>query len=237
MATVDAPTPEIYCRRCWYVLNHLPERRCPECGLAFDPGRPRTFRTVRRGRYRLRQAGRIAALLALAAAAWVAFQAVTLRGQWRETEAITRLGGWHVAEPVGPEWVGRVAGPSLSRRVTEVNMVYHEPSPTRRLDNANVTDAALRHVRGLPHLRKLLLKETQASDKGLANVAGLTGLTHLYMWDASIGDEGLSHLSGLRNLTRLHISKSKITGRGMRHLRGLHQLREFSAQYNPGIDD
>lgn len=29
--------PSIYCRKCRYVLDGLPENRCPECGTAFDP--------------------------------------------------------------------------------------------------------------------------------------------------------------------------------------------------------
>ncbi len=34
-----------YCIRCFYILNHLPEDRCPECGQVFDPEDPETFRT------------------------------------------------------------------------------------------------------------------------------------------------------------------------------------------------
>jgi hypothetical protein len=33
-----------YCRKCSYILDGLPENRCPECGQPFDPGNPRTFR-------------------------------------------------------------------------------------------------------------------------------------------------------------------------------------------------
>ena len=34
----------IYCRTCSYNLHGLPENRCPECGNAFDPADPKTFR-------------------------------------------------------------------------------------------------------------------------------------------------------------------------------------------------
>jgi hypothetical protein len=38
------------CRGCGYILEHLPEPRCPECGRAFNSGDARTFvRGVRRG--------------------------------------------------------------------------------------------------------------------------------------------------------------------------------------------
>lgn len=41
--------PHKKCLGCAYILDHLPENRCPECGRAFDPEDPATF-TV--GRYR-----------------------------------------------------------------------------------------------------------------------------------------------------------------------------------------
>lgn len=39
---IDEPT--MYCRECSYVLDALPENRCPECGKSFDPQNPGTFR-------------------------------------------------------------------------------------------------------------------------------------------------------------------------------------------------
>lgn len=36
--------PPRRCLRCGYVLEYLPEPRCPECGRTFDPADPRTFR-------------------------------------------------------------------------------------------------------------------------------------------------------------------------------------------------
>jgi hypothetical protein len=35
--------PTRRCLGCYYVLNHLPEPRCPECGRAFDPNDPTTY--------------------------------------------------------------------------------------------------------------------------------------------------------------------------------------------------
>jgi len=32
------------CLTCGYILDHLPEPRCPECGRAFDPADQATFR-------------------------------------------------------------------------------------------------------------------------------------------------------------------------------------------------
>jgi hypothetical protein len=35
--------PQERCLGCGYILEHLPENRCPECRRAFDPNDPRTF--------------------------------------------------------------------------------------------------------------------------------------------------------------------------------------------------
>jgi hypothetical protein len=35
--------PEKRCLNCRYILEHLPEPRCPECGQAFDPSNPDTY--------------------------------------------------------------------------------------------------------------------------------------------------------------------------------------------------
>ncbi|MGD8453870.1 MAG: hypothetical protein PVJ57_18805 [Phycisphaerae bacterium] len=45
------------CLGCGYILDHLPENRCPECGRAFDPDDPETFaHQVVDGRLALRTA-------------------------------------------------------------------------------------------------------------------------------------------------------------------------------------
>jgi hypothetical protein len=36
--------PEARCLKCGYLLRGLPRNECPECGQAFDPGDPRTYR-------------------------------------------------------------------------------------------------------------------------------------------------------------------------------------------------
>jgi len=35
------------CLNCGYILDGLPESRCPECGRGFDPGDPATYLTKR----------------------------------------------------------------------------------------------------------------------------------------------------------------------------------------------
>jgi hypothetical protein len=50
MSPVERPTR--YCRKCLYVLDGLPENRCPECGRPFDPDSPDTYSTSPRASYR-----------------------------------------------------------------------------------------------------------------------------------------------------------------------------------------
>ncbi len=47
MQPLDAhdPKPHKYCLKCSYILDRLPENRCPECGRKFSPNDPRTFRS------------------------------------------------------------------------------------------------------------------------------------------------------------------------------------------------
>jgi hypothetical protein len=40
------------CKTCQYPLANLTERRCPECGRAFDPANPRTWSLPGDGRHR-----------------------------------------------------------------------------------------------------------------------------------------------------------------------------------------
>ena len=35
------------CLNCGYILDGLPESRCPECGCGFDPADPATYLTKR----------------------------------------------------------------------------------------------------------------------------------------------------------------------------------------------
>lgn len=41
----------IYCRKCEYILNGLPENRCPECGTEYNPLDPSSFLRARRPKW------------------------------------------------------------------------------------------------------------------------------------------------------------------------------------------
>jgi hypothetical protein len=45
----------VRCKTCHYSLANLTERRCPECGLHFDPRDSRTFETAESRRIQMRR--------------------------------------------------------------------------------------------------------------------------------------------------------------------------------------
>jgi len=45
-------TPHMRCLGCGYILDGLPENRCPECGRGFDPEDPKTYAASSRSGYR-----------------------------------------------------------------------------------------------------------------------------------------------------------------------------------------
>jgi hypothetical protein len=66
-------TPHKRCWGCGYILNGLPEPRCPECGRRFDPNNPATYITrMESGRRYLALALLGVAMMAIAMAlAWL----------------------------------------------------------------------------------------------------------------------------------------------------------------------
>jgi len=44
-SSINLFLPPRRCRKCYYILDHLESKICPECGEAFDPNDPRTYVT------------------------------------------------------------------------------------------------------------------------------------------------------------------------------------------------
>jgi hypothetical protein len=72
MQAATSGEPVMYCRHCGYILDHLAENRCPECGRHFDPDDPRTY--LSRARRSLRRRLMLTPLILLpfvAIASWM----------------------------------------------------------------------------------------------------------------------------------------------------------------------
>lgn len=97
------------------------------------------------------------------------------------------------------------------------------------------TDAALKHVTRLPHLKELWLEQTSVTDSGLQNISTMTQLKTLGLIceykpgePATITDCGLKHLKRLTNLRKLWLRDSDVTDCGLVHLRCLTKLEDLS---------
>jgi hypothetical protein len=140
---------------------------------------------------------------------------------------ITRLGGWVETERRGD-----------FDTVVEVNMVYHEHRGGKRLDNSNVSSDALGVVPTFANLRRLLLKETQATDAALAHIRGMRHLERIYLWDASLlTNKGVEHLATLPSLKYVHLSQSAISDEALLHFSRIETLEGLSLQQNSFTDE
>jgi hypothetical protein len=71
-----------------------------------------------------------------------------------------------------------------------------------------VTDADLRHLKGLANLQTLILYNTTVSDAGLLHLKGLARLQKLALdYGTKVGDAGLLHLAGLADLQYLRLGR------------------------------
>ena len=95
---------------------------------------------------------------------------------------------------------------------------------TLGLDDTQVTDAGLVHLKDLTSLTTLELGGPQITDAGLEHLKGMTSLTSLGLHGPQITGAGLVHLKGMTSLTTLALNGSLITGAGLVHLKGLTSL-------------
>lgn len=97
------------CRQCGYVLNGLPEPRCPECGAKFDPADAKTF-------YQRRLPNRIERFLLsppgwpINGAAWVAGVGMLAAHAYPGAIFLLVLGSFLIWVIIAAFWCVRVAG-------------------------------------------------------------------------------------------------------------------------------
>jgi internalin A len=119
------------------------------------------------------------------------------------------------------------------------------------LDQSDITDDGILHLKGLSELNLLSLKETKITDSGLmalkyfpkiyelrlrqtkitdAGIVHLKSLPHLEILDlgeTDITDEGLKDLDNIINLGDLAIDHTKVTDKGLTYIKGLTNLRSI----------
>ena len=91
-----------------------------------------------------------------------------------------------------------------------------------------ITDADLKHLRGMAKLEHLYLNGTPITDVGMKHIRPLVNLRVLGLNVTQITDAGLVHLKGLPKLTHLLLSGTQITDAGLAHLKELISLKELA---------
>lgn len=66
--------------------------------------------------------------------------------------------------------------------------------------------------------RTTWLDDTQVTDAGLEHLKGLTGLVQLSLINTEITDRGLEHLKGLSELQTLDLRRTQVTYKGVEKL-------------------
>lgn len=79
------------------------------------------------------------------------------------------------------------------------------------LSGTGITDEGLRHLAGLPGLKRLYLSRTSISDAGLAHLGSLRELEYLNLYGTQVSSAGLEHLKPLPRLRQLYLWQTQVT--------------------------
>ena len=107
---------------------------------------------------------------------------------------------------------------------------------TLSLNHTGVTDSGLSHLRNLRELRILGLAETRITDAGLHHLRNLYKLDTLILEGTDIRGDGLTYVGMLAQLENLNLGETSITGQDVEHLTRLKNLRWLGLRETP-IDD
>ncbi len=104
------------------------------------------------------------------------------------------------------------------------------------LSGTAISAADWLRLKGLTHLRRLLLEGNVLSDADLARLGGLTNLEDVSLQRAKFAESGLSHLGGLTRLTSLALHRTGLTDAGLAHIAGLRGLKDLNLN-NTAVTD
>lgn len=105
------------------------------------------------------------------------------------------------------------------------------------INDPQLSDADIDHVRKLTHLRELRLNSPNVTDRGVEQLKGLQNLQSLDLRGCSITGRGLESIRELRRLKSLIIARTKITDAGLEHVGGLAELEGLSLANTQITDD
>ena len=91
----------------------------------------------------------------------------------------------------------------------------------------NVTNADIRHLQELPHIRRLGLSETNVTDDGMKHLAGLKKLQILHLRKTKVTDEGFLKLETIDALQELHVDGGVLSEAVVERLSACRHLRQL----------
>eukprot|EP00913_Durusdinium_trenchii_P035299 g33029.t1 len=93
-----------------------------------------------------------------------------------------------------------------------------------------IDDSALKHIQEMKGMRRLLLQNTKITNKGLEHLKDLPNLIYLDLRENAVTDDGLKHLAGIKSLERLSVWSTKVSSAGLAHLKGLTNLSRLNCE-------
>jgi internalin A len=97
--------------------------------------------------------------------------------------------------------------------------------------NSGLNDDRLKDMLGLDSLKRLALNDNnRVTDVGIAHLKGLPSLEHLDLRDTRMTNDGLKHLAALNRLEVLVRMGSQFTDEGVGHLEGCTHLRSLQSR-------
>lgn len=91
---------------------------------------------------------------------------------------------------------------------------------------SKVDDDSLKNLLGLRHLTRLALYDDhRVTNDGIAHLKGLPSLKHLDLRDTRMSDDGLKHFAEMNQLEELVLMGRQFTDEGVGHLESCQQLR------------
>ncbi len=114
------------------------------------------------------------------------------------------------------EKAGGIVTRDPAGRVTEVLLLGKQFS-----------DADMKHISGLLHLRTLNISDTQVTDTGLAELKTLVNLDTLVIGSLNATGANLKELAGLKSLRHLNFTFAKVSDEGLKDIALLTGLKEL----------
>jgi len=234
-------SPPCYCRHCDYDLRATTAGRCPECGKAFDPTNPSTFRCrPRRGwfHYIKRAAYGLLAVMLILALIWLWF----FWGWYDEQQALKAVPVAYTRDvslvPRLQKYLGPPGFVFMRTFLVKIDATTSSPDlkPLARLTyitNVYLYGPGLTDLRPLAKLQHLSV--LHAESPGLTDLTSLAGLTNLReLWLSSTLVTDLTPLAGLQRLEMLYLSGTQVAN--LTPLAGLQQLKGLNL-FNTQVTD